>query len=200
MVALSKYEEAASAFLEKHPVGTIVPPDRMVKWAHDHGNGLAPDLLIDDPSKRLSALRRHLNHGGASRNLTEDERFYLAIEDKERKTLLVQSLVDYTREKADVVFDKSINGAMNPLKKMHQQIDDHKLEELSPETREELEQRIKELVDAVAPLRTLLSQQNIDRHAKRLEAKGYTAKQARDLLELMPQFSRFTKLQKVINN
>lgn len=198
MVALSKYEDAATAFLKAHPIGTTVTPDRMVSWATEHADGLDTDLLIGDPDKRLSALRRHLNNGASSRNLPEEKRFYLVIEDAKRKTMLVQSLVERTKEQADIAFDKSLRGAMSPITQSQRAIEDHKLEELSSEDREELEAILSELVESQQPLRNVLSQRNIDVYAKKLIAKGYSQQQAGDLLELMPSFSRFAKNQRLL--
>lgn len=199
MPMLSKYEDAAQALLSQYPVGSLVGPDDLINWATEHGNGLAADLLIGDPGKKIGALRRHLNHGGASRNLAEEKRFYLDMEDVKRKTMVVKALAEHTAEQAEASFGKSMLGAISPLKRAQRAIDDVKLDELSTEMREELEQQLQELVATAEPLRNLLSKQNIDRHAKRLEAKGYTPQQARDLLEMMPTFTRFQKLQRAIS-
>lgn len=199
MAALNKYESSAKAFLAAYPYGSIVRPEQIVDWATEHADGLKTDLLLDDPDKRLNALRRHLNAGGASRNLTEDERFYIAIEDTKHKTMLVKSLAEHVNDQAEMAFDKSISGAIAPIKRSQKAIDDIRLEQVENETlRENLETQLRELVETAEPLRNLLSKQNIDRHAKRLEAKGYSSQQARDLLELMPTFSRFAKTQRLL--
>ena len=138
MVALSKYEDSAVAFLGTYPVGTVVAPGEVIEWATDHGNGLATDLLISDPGKRVSALRRHLNNGASSYNLSEDQRFYLALEDTKRKTMLVKSLADHTSEQANSAVGKSMRGAMTPIKRSLKAIEDHKLDELPDEKRTQL--------------------------------------------------------------
>jgi hypothetical protein len=199
MVALSKYEDSAVAFLGTFPIGTVVGPGEVIDWATDHGNGLATDLLIPDPGKRVSALRRHLNNGGSSYNLSEDQRFYLAVEDTKRKTMLVQSLADRTNEQAHNAVGKSMRGAMTPIKRSQKAIEDHKLEELPEEKRLQLEEQLRDLVEIHEPLKKLFSQQLINSHVKILTAKGYSPQQARDLLELMPTFSQYAKLQRVIS-
>ncbi len=196
MPALSKYEDAAAAFIVAHPAGTPVGPDRLVNWAAGHANGLQTDLLIGDPDKRVSALRRHLNNGGASRNLTEDQRFYIVVEDAKRKMMRVQSLADRAKEQADQAFGKSVIGAITPIKRSQKAIDDIKLEELTNDKRHELEDMLKELVETAAPLRTLLSAQVINHWSKKLEAKGYTRQQARDMIEHAPFLLQASKLLK----
>ena len=54
------------------------------------------------------------------------------------------------------------------------------------------------MVEIQEPLKKLFSQQLIDSHVKMLVTKGYSPQQARDLLELMPTFSQYAKLQRLI--
>lgn len=194
MSALSKYEDAAAAFRQVHPIGSIVTADRMLAWAETHANGLASDLLIADPSKKLATLRRHLNDGGGSRNLPETDRFYLAMEDSKRKTVIVRSLREYVSEQADQALDKSVVGAMKPIKRSQKAIDDIKVEELESEDREQLERQLQELVETAVPLRRVFSETVINHWVGKLEAKGHSREAATHMIELMPTMSRLQKL------
>jgi hypothetical protein len=194
MSALSKYEDAAEAFRQVHPIGSIVTADRMLAWAETHANGLASDLLIADPSKKLATLRRHLNDGGGSRNLAETNRFYLEMEDSKRKTVIVRSLREYVSEQADQALDKSVVGAMKPINRSQKAIDDIKVEELTSEDREQLERQLQELVETAVPLRRVLSETVFNHWVGKLEAKGHSREAATHMIELMPTMSRLQKL------
>jgi hypothetical protein len=196
-VALSKYEDASLAFLKDHPIGTIVTPDRLVNWAEaadGDATVLKTDLLVDDPAKRLSALRRHLNLGGASRNLDESDRFCLVIEDSKRKTMAVRLLQEHVRDQTDVAFAKSVTGAISPVKRQQKALDDIKLEEVSPEVRADVEAKLRAFVDYYTPLRRFLSQSVIDREVQRLVAKGNSEATARMMLEMAPSLLGSHKL------
>jgi hypothetical protein len=90
-LARSRLATSATAFLQSYPIGTTVQGDEIVAWARDHADGLiASDLLIDRPSFQLSALRRHLNMGGA--RVADAERFSIDIVDSVRKVFVVRAL------------------------------------------------------------------------------------------------------------
>jgi hypothetical protein len=191
-----QYEEAASAFREGYPIGSTVRGSDIITWAKEHGNGLSNDLKVVGLSKQLNSLRRHLNAGGASRSFAEEERFVLAVEDAKREIFLVQSLAEYVHQKAEESFGKSVRGAMSPLRSAKSSIGDIKLEELPEDKRKALELQLQEIVETAEPLRKVLSDQCIKKFVHKLEAKGYSNKQARDLIEIMPQMQ---KLQKLLN-
>src|SRR5262245_57777551 len=193
---VSKFEDAAQAFLTVHPIGTVVTPDRLLKWAAEHGNGLATDLLIDDPGKKLSALRRHLNHGAASRNVAEEKRFYLDLEDAKRRTVRVERLSDHVNRQAEDAFGRSVTGALTPLKRSERAISDIKVEELDETERQALEEQAEALIRTMQPLRMLLSEQVSNRWVAKLEAKGYTKEQAKSLIEVLPTLQKYQKLLK----
>lgn len=197
MVALSRYEGAAAAFLKAHPIGTVVTPDRMLTWAADHANGLATDLLIGDPNKQLSALRRHLNDGGASRSFAESNRFHLVVTDAKRRTVLVQSLHEYVSEQADQAIGKSVVGAITPLNRSLKAGEDVKKEELSDEDQEDLERQMQELVEAAVPIRKVMSERVIAHWVSKLIVKGFTTEQARHMIDSAPMMIRAHKLLKL---
>jgi hypothetical protein len=195
MAELSKYEDAAKAFLKKHPLGSVVTPEKVLDWAEKFGDGLASDMLVSDPSKKISALRRHLNDGAASRNLAEANRFHLAIEDAKRKTMRVVSLADHVKQQADQAIDKSIVGALSPINRSQKAIDDIKLEEVeNEELRQELERQLAEMVEAAVPLKRVLSQQLQNHWIGKLEAKGLSRQEAQRLIEMAPTVSRLGRL------
>jgi hypothetical protein len=199
MVALSAYEDTAAAFLSQFPIGSTVTGEGLVKFAQKHKNGLAGDLLIEDPRKRLSSMRRHVNNGAASRNFSEEERFFLAIEDAKRQTFVVRSLADHVMAQADTAVDRSVVGALSPLRRSTKALNDIKVDELSPEQQQELGAQLELLKEVAAPLKTLFADQIISHWSKKLIAAGMTAQQARHVLEAMPTISRAMKLLKYTN-
>ena len=196
MVAVSKYEGAAQAFLKEHPIGSVVTVDRMFNWASTYADGLASDLLIEDPTKRFTALRRHLNEGGASRNLAEEGRFVLVVEDIKRKTSVVRSLTEHVSEQAGMALEKAVSGAITPIKRSQRALDDIKVEELPEEQRQEIEQQIHELVESAVPIRKVLSEQLTNHYVGKLITKGYNEQQARDMIAMAPTLTRAAKLLK----
>jgi hypothetical protein len=194
MASLMKYEDAAAAFLQVYPLGTKVRGEEIIAWATAHSDGLASDLLIDDDTKRLSALRRHLNTGASSRSFAEDERFVINISDAKRKIFTVQRLADHVHDKAAAAFDRSVTSAMSPLKASLKAVEDIKLDELDDEDRAELEARVDELTKLQTPLKSLFKAQTVERWVLRLEAKGYSRDQALNIVELLPTLRREMKL------
>ena len=181
-IAFSRYEAPAKAFVGQFPMGTIVAADELIDWAADHKDGLASDLLIDDPGKQYTALRRHLNHGGASRGLPQDKRFYLAVEDAKRKTIVVQGLTERVSEQALAACSKSARGALSPYEQSARALEDTKLDELSDEQREQVESLLQEMTESQVPLRRLIGEQMHDCLIKRLMAQGQTLDGARAII------------------
>jgi len=195
-MALVQLEDAAAAFLQDHPLGTKVRGEDIITWSQDHADGLASDLLIDDDGKKLSALRRHLNSGAASRRFAEEERFVIDVSDAKRKVFVVRKLAEHVADKAAVAHLKSANGAIAPYRTSMKAIDDIKLEELDQDLRKELEQHRSEMTVAFAPMKKLFYDQAIDRWILRLEADGYTKEQARALIQRLPTYQREMKILK----
>jgi hypothetical protein len=189
-----RFEDAAATFLQTYPLGTKVRGEEIITWAEAHADGLKSDLLIDDDGKKLSALRRHLNAGAASRSFKEDERFVIDVSDAKRKVFVVRRLADYVHDKATAAFGKSVNGALSPLNGSIKAIEDIDLTDLDNDDRKALEQRMNELTTIQTPLKKLFNDQTIERWVFRLEAKGYSKQQARDLVELLPTLQREMKI------
>jgi len=189
-----QYEDAAQAFLQDFPIDTTVRGDEIVKWAHDHKDGLASDLLIDNPTKKLSALRRHLNAGASSRSFDESERYVLEVIDAKRKIFMVRRLVDHVGQKADAAFGKSIFGCINPLKNARAELEDVKVEELDDNQRRMVEAKLNEIIETQTPIKKMLGEQMVARLKTRLIARGFSEEAARTWLELLPTMGREIKL------
>jgi hypothetical protein len=193
---ISKFESAAKAFIKVHPIGTVVTADQLLAWASKFKDGFASDLLIDNHAKRLSALRRHLNDGGGSRNHNEDDRFVLAVEDAKTKTHVVMRLADHVSAKADAAFGKSVTGALSPLKGAQKAIEHIKLDELPDETRTALEEQLTELVNWEEPTRKTMSALVEQRIITKLVALGRTEEEAQSLLKALPMVTKMQRLLK----
>jgi hypothetical protein len=91
---MTKLREVGRAFFAQHPVGTVIAAIQMLKWVEEHGGEsyLKTDLLVSSVSKQLSAIRRHLNYAGASRDLAEASRFCVAFTDRKHTGFVVRNL------------------------------------------------------------------------------------------------------------
>jgi hypothetical protein len=190
----SYYEESAVAFLKEYPVDSPVNSIHLIEFAKKKGNGLATDLLIADRAKQVSAIRRHLNSGGASSGLKENQRFHLRVEDAKAGTMMVVPYVEYVRSIAEDTTAKMIGGAMAPLKRSRRAINDVKLDEVSAEMRKTLEDELAEIVEMATPLSAMLGTVATNRWVRRLTAKGYSEQVARSLIETLPTLQREIKL------
>lgn len=195
---LNKFEGPAEDFLADFPIGTIFHSDQLMEWMHSKANGhaIGHDLLIDDPSKRLSAIRRHLNNGGASRAFSEDARFYIEVLDVIQQTYVVKRYLDYVREKAMSAFDRSISGAMTPYRRAKSTINSIKRADLTEEEQQALDDQLREIVENAEPVRQLYSEQVIRHAVAALVAKGFDGEAARRLIDVWPSMARYQKLLK----
>ncbi|MET4315940.1 hypothetical protein [Bradyrhizobium sp. RT4b] len=193
---MSKYEDPAQEFLTAYPIAAVVYGNELVDWVEQRPNGhaLKSDLLVDDIDKKISAIRRHINQGAGSRNVAENRRFYLEVEDARRKTYVVRSLVDHAQAQADAAFGRSVSGAINPLRASERVLKDIKREELDDEGRRALEAQLHDLVETAAPLKKLLGEQLQNKWVKRLVAKGYSPEQAITLIEVLPTLQQEMRL------
>ena len=198
MAQVSKYESIAQSFLDEHPVGTLVTSSRLLKWVADHPDGAAikPDLDIDEPGKRLTTLRRHLNDGGRSDAMAEERRFQLQVDDVKRKTFLVRSHADVAKEQATGAIGKSIIGALTPLKRGSNAIDAVKLDEL-PDIERQAMETAKENVAAMARAVKPTLNQEVDRiWVADMARRGIPADIARKVREALPTMTHIQKLLK----
>src|SRR5215472_17938149 len=145
-ILLSQFEPAAEAFLKRFPIGSSVGGEEILSFAEDYKDGLAADLLVSDPTKRLGSIKRHLNHGAASRNFAETDRFVIVTEDAKNKMFSVQKLSAHVTENAKDGINKSVSGAVAPINTRMRGLDSIKKEELSDEEREALDTQMRELL------------------------------------------------------
>jgi HAMP domain-containing protein len=194
MATLNRYEDVAAAFLAEFPIGTVVGAEEIDKFANDRKDGLAADLLVDDVTRRISSVRRHLNSGASSRSFAESDRYYIDVEDAKNKTFVVKALAAHVFAKAELAFSKSVTGALSPLKLAQRELENTKTRELTPEQRAAFEAKCEEIIETMQPIKQVLGEQTIERFTKRLVAQGYSKQQARDLVELLPQLKREMRL------
>jgi hypothetical protein len=194
MPATLKYGDAAASFLEAFPIGSTVRGQELIDWATDHSDGLAADLLIGDQGKQVSALCRHLNQGGSDYTIPEAARFRITVTDAKRQVMEVRRLADHVYDKATGAFDKSISGALNPLKSSRKAIADIKLEELEPTLRAELEDYDLELSNTQTEVAGVLKQRAEVRTMARIESMGYSREQAQALIAQWPRLHKELKL------
>lgn len=195
---VSKYENVAQSFVAAHPPGTVVTASSLLKWVHDHPDGAAikPDLAIEDATKRLNALKRHLNDGGRSNAFSEAERFQLMVEDAKNKTYIVRKFSDVVAQQGVGAIDRSVNGALSPLKSARKAIDAVKLDELPDIERQAIEMARENVAAMEAAVKPTLAQE-VDRiWVARLAQLGIPADQARKVREALPQVTRLQKLLK----
>jgi hypothetical protein len=199
MPALSIYEDLVPPFLSHYPFDTTVHGSELIDFVESLPNGhkIKNDLLVDDPGKQVSAIRRHLNHGGASRNLAERERLFLETLDAKRKTYAVRSLAKFVASETDPAFSKSVFGALNPLKRQKAAIDDIKKDELSDEDRLALENDAEGIIRAFAPLAQICREGVMTRWVDKLVARGMPPAQARTMIENWSDNSGYAKLLKL---
>jgi hypothetical protein len=193
---VSQYEEIAQSFLNEHPVGTTVSGSALQKWVAEHADGAAlkPDLGINDPGKRINAIRRHLNNGGSSDSYAEDRRFTLQVEDAKRKTYIVRSCADVAKDQADGALFKSASGALSPLKRSQKAINNIKLDEL-PEIERQAMEMARENLDAMEKAVKPTYAQEVGRiWEAKLAQLGIPADQAKKIREALPQVTKLQKL------
>jgi hypothetical protein len=198
MPVLSKFEDVWQALLRQYPMGTIVHGEELIDFVEElpNGHAIKDDLLVADPGKQVSAIRRHFNHGGSSRNLSELERGVLEVVDAKRKTFRVITLASHTIGNTDGTFIKSGFGAINPIKRQMSAMQDIKKEELSDEQRTELERDLDFTANAFVPLAKIVHATTINRAVNVLVSKGVPEANASVLLELQGMMTQYGRLLK----
>ena len=196
---MSRYEPAAEAFLDSFPIGTIVGGEEILGFAEQHSDGLASDLLIGDPGKRLSTLRRHLNSGAASRAFSEDKRFIIDVEDAKNKVYIVRKLAAYVTENAKDGVDKSVLGAIAPLNSRMRGLDNIKKEELTDDERSALETEMRELLDFQQQVKPVLTAEITAHYTRQLTAQGMSETEARRMLQESTLLLAFKQVMKKLS-
>jgi hypothetical protein len=200
-VETSRHQLLGQTFLANHPVGTTLTDAQLLNWAEEKGkgsgNGLASALAIDDPRKRIASVRRLLNDGLKANGLAEDQRAVIEVTDPKHGHMRVNSWAYYVAARADVAFNKSMSGALNPLLQSKRMIDGLNLDEVPPAVRELIEARQQEILEATSPLAQVYSERWTERWVHRLMAAGQTRESALAILDNMPAMSRDYKLKKL---
>lgn len=200
MPTVSNHEEIGQEFLVDHPIGTIVSAGSMQTWVKEHANGsmIGDDLHISDPARRIAALRRHLNDGGASSNLDQENRFVLEIEDARAKTFVVRRHSDVAHAKATDAIGKSVMQAMSPLRAGERAVDAVKLDELPDIERKALEMARENVAAMKAAIRPTFEQE-VDRiWIAEMARRGIPAEIAYKVREALPNLNKVQKLLRAI--
>lgn len=194
---LSRYEPAATTFLERFGVGTTVYASDILGFAEELQDGFAADLLIADEKKRVNSIKRHLNHGAASANRAEPVRYIIETLDPKMGVYKVKRLSEHVGEKARQAFGQSVLGAITPIVRAEKAIDATKLAELEDEAeRQALENQREELAASVEPIKKVFSEQISRKMVKELVAIGVPETEAKKLVDQWPgpTATTFTKL------
>ncbi len=185
---VSQYEDLAQNFLAAHPLGSVLSAAALQDWVTEKANGstIAADLAIDDPAKRLTALRRHLNDGARSSNMAEEQRFVIQIEDAKAKTYIVRPLAAIAQEQADNAIGKSVVGALSPLKSSKRAIDAVKLDELPEIERKALEMARENVAAMEAAIKPTLQQEVNRIWIAEMGRRGIPAEHALKIRDALP--------------
>jgi hypothetical protein len=201
MPEISAFENIAQSFLADHPIGTQVTGERMVNWVQQKANGhvIGADLNIPDPRKKLATIRRHLNEGARTQNVSQDRRYVITVEDARRATYNVVDYARYGHTKAIEAFVRSTGAAVAPINSAMRILDDQKLEELSAEKQSELNRDRSDLQAIKDPIRQLYMAETERRMVTALIAEGQTEAQARALLKGLSTIEPYQKLLKKLS-
>jgi hypothetical protein len=134
----SGYTNACKAFLTAYPFKMLLGYDELDRWATAYGNELPPDLLIEDRTKRLNAIQRHLNEGWRNGGFHESERAYLQnVGTNRAKVYAVKRYVDWVLEtnQSGLIIDKMLKSMKLREKAFENKLDRN---ELSDDTRASL--------------------------------------------------------------
>jgi hypothetical protein len=193
------FQETSQAFLANHPVGSTVTDADILAFAKNKKNGLANDLLHPDPRKQVMSVRRHVNLGGSSTALAEGERFAI-VPGAGHGYWLVVSFADHALAKAGDTFNRSLNGALLPLKRSKDTLGALKLEELTGQQKKLAEDRLKEIERAGQAVAKVYSAEHIERWVDRFEGTGLTREQAITLLDSVPGMVRDHRQQRLLKS
>jgi hypothetical protein len=193
---LSRYEDIAQAFLDDNPIGSMVTGEHLLEWIEQKANGhaIGADLSIEDPRKRLSTLRRHLNDGARTQNVAENRRFVVAVEDAKLSRYAIRAYVDAADERAAQAFLRSAGAALAPLDGALKMLNDVKRNELSPEKQQRHDSRRQDIETIREPVARVYRDETDRRAIGALIASGQTEQQARASLASLHVVAPYQKL------
>jgi hypothetical protein len=192
MHSTDKYLPAAHAFQKAYPIGSKLDTRELNRFAQQHENGLAADLLIGDPKKVTSALLRHLNLGAGHPDLADQYR--IEVTDKDYGRLSVISLVEHVNRNAKMAVYDSSSAAMRSLDRNLKAIERLNCDDLDAEMAAEIELRRKEVEATAATQRKASVTILTDLFVLRLVHQGRSEADARALINALPSLSRELKL------
>ena len=194
MAKVSKFEPAAQAFQTAHPLHSSVSEKALIGFAKSHANGLAPDLAHVDPRKQVVQIRLHLNQGGASPNLAEDERFRIEVTDRNSGSMIVVPYHEHATTKAEGLLERSLRAAISPITSAQRTLDGVKVDELTPEQRTAVEAAQREAAELAAPVKATFGKAVESKYIARLTAAGVTPAEALKVIGVLAQTGRLQKL------
>jgi hypothetical protein len=196
MAQVSKYEDIAQVFLDDNPIGSMVTGEHLLEWTEQKADGhtIGADLSIEDPRKRLSTLRRHLNDGARTQNVPEDRRFIVVVEDAKRSSFAIRAYADAADERAAQAFIRSAGAALAPLDGALKMLDDVKRNELSPEKQQRHDGRRQDIETIRQPVAKAYRDEADRRAIGVLIASGQTEQQARASLANLHVVAPYQKL------
>jgi hypothetical protein len=192
----SRYEDIAQSFLNDHPIGTPLTGERLLSWIEEKANGhvIGGDLTIEEPRKKLSTLRRHLNEGARTQNVAENRRFIITVEDAKRLKFVVVGYAQHVHEQAGQAFVRSAGGALAPINSALKALDDIKIDELPEDRQREVEKDRQGLETIKEPVRRAYVEEADRRMVTALIDRGQSPEQARTLLASMQTLEPYQKL------
>jgi hypothetical protein len=194
----SPHEVASQLFLKEYPIGSTVSGVRLLDWVKQETNGhaIGNDLRIEDPKRRLSTIRRHLNEGARAQGLAEANRFVLAVEDARVPTFIVVAFAEHVHVTAAQSLMRSGNAAFAPLKNATRLINSVKVDELEPEKQSELEKDRADIESIRQPLAQTFAAEADRRMISGLVELGHAkdAQSARVLLEVARHAEPYRKM------
>jgi hypothetical protein len=193
------YQTIAQSFLKAYPMGKVVTGNQILNYIRDHDDDgeFKADLAQEDSDKRLRALVRHLNVGAHSDELAEEKRFHLTLRNKEAKTYIVQSHIDYQKGKAADAWKDTIAIPTRKVRDGQKALEAIKVDDLEPMAQDAIETARKNLAALEERVVPALHEEVQLIWCKRLGEIGYTKDQALGILKQLPEFTDLQKLHKL---
>jgi hypothetical protein len=106
----------------------------------------SPHCLADGERRKvISTVRRWINEARQSRCLPQPQRFVIAVVDARRALYSVVGYVDHVLAEAASAVDRSKRRSLAPLDRRLKELESQKLDELSDERRQQIENEQQEL-------------------------------------------------------
>jgi hypothetical protein len=142
----SKHEPSiAQILLDDHPIGTLITGDCLLSWIEHKaaGHAITAALAITDRREKLSVIRCYLNKEAHTPYVAEDRRYVIVV--VKHEVFAVVGHANYVSEQAASALARPAKGAMTPINSPLKHLDAIKLDELSPITRHDIENKRQEI-------------------------------------------------------